>query len=442
MHLTNSFWAKSISFERRGKGDVDDQMVCERPPAAFRRLSPSRGRIKPLTLLALSLPLVRGRRERSERGSRSHIILSWNRCSERRDARLYPKSLKRLFDKGCQTPACFVNFLFHNSCGPDGIERCPGLFFLFGTAAGDVFVPRHGFDVLERKALVRGSSRGHDVICQLLSPGCHGSRQLPVRGLRACQLLSNFRVRATAERILDGLTIPVSVEHAGRGLLAVDKSEESQLISALIRKSLIARRWFKWSAARREVLRADVKRLMNVSEVMSQENYGDTLRDLAVVCLRLLILQNTNAKRNHVDNVKVGAAYVSGSVLLVTNNRDIGEVKFVMGNCAVFRICLHKSPKIHLDRGMTRHVKSVFIGVPGFDAVRQRRCLLQRHSIKQLVEFVFRRLIRGAGDSQVGYRSNQAVSTRSITKRGSRKHRDENERQCDVFLHFCASAVM
>ena len=45
------------------------EVVCERPPAAFRRLSPSqRGRI-------FNLPLVRGRRERSERGGRSHTIL-------------------------------------------------------------------------------------------------------------------------------------------------------------------------------------------------------------------------------------------------------------------------------------------------------------------------------------------------------------------------------
>jgi hypothetical protein len=45
------------------------EVVCERPPAAFRRLSPSqRGRI-------FNLPLMRGRRERSERGGRLHTIL-------------------------------------------------------------------------------------------------------------------------------------------------------------------------------------------------------------------------------------------------------------------------------------------------------------------------------------------------------------------------------
>src|SRR5689334_8053736 len=45
------------------------EVVCERPPAAFRRLSPSqRGRL-------FNLPLVRGRRERSERGGHSHTIL-------------------------------------------------------------------------------------------------------------------------------------------------------------------------------------------------------------------------------------------------------------------------------------------------------------------------------------------------------------------------------
>src|SRR5262245_59497224 len=46
-------------------------MVCERPPRRLRRLSPSRrGRIK------INLLLVRGRRERSERGGRSHTILN------------------------------------------------------------------------------------------------------------------------------------------------------------------------------------------------------------------------------------------------------------------------------------------------------------------------------------------------------------------------------
>src|SRR5215475_10441155 len=43
-------------------------MVCERPPAAFGG-SPTEGENK------INLPLVRGRRERSERGGRSHTIL-------------------------------------------------------------------------------------------------------------------------------------------------------------------------------------------------------------------------------------------------------------------------------------------------------------------------------------------------------------------------------
>src|SRR5215510_13059201 len=59
------------------------EMVCERPPAAFGGSTPHEGEItlQPESRLfspswgrIFNLPLVRGRRERSERGGRSHGI--------------------------------------------------------------------------------------------------------------------------------------------------------------------------------------------------------------------------------------------------------------------------------------------------------------------------------------------------------------------------------
>src|SRR5262245_29603153 len=48
---------------------ISPASVCERPPAAFGGSPLTRGSKR-------NLPLVRGRRERSERGGRSHIIFS------------------------------------------------------------------------------------------------------------------------------------------------------------------------------------------------------------------------------------------------------------------------------------------------------------------------------------------------------------------------------
>src|SRR5262245_42857670 len=52
------------------------QMVCERPPAAFGGSPPHGGGELSSHVAAVNLPLVRGRRERSERGGRSHTILN------------------------------------------------------------------------------------------------------------------------------------------------------------------------------------------------------------------------------------------------------------------------------------------------------------------------------------------------------------------------------
>jgi len=60
--------------------------VCERPPAAFGGSPPhGGGEIKKSS----SLPLVRGRRERSERGGRSHMDPEFMRNYEPRAAKVH-----------------------------------------------------------------------------------------------------------------------------------------------------------------------------------------------------------------------------------------------------------------------------------------------------------------------------------------------------------------
>src|SRR5262249_1002530 len=59
-------------------------MVCERPPAAFGGSPPHEGEINACNVRGFILPLVRGRRERSERGGRSHTILNRPRYPARK----------------------------------------------------------------------------------------------------------------------------------------------------------------------------------------------------------------------------------------------------------------------------------------------------------------------------------------------------------------------
>src|SRR5207244_3684139 len=57
-----------------------------------------------------------------------------------------------------------------------------------------------------------------------------------------------------------------------------------------------------------EILGTDVKRLMNVTDAMRQQNERNRFRDLARVILANIATQNSDAVRNGVDHIPVAAS--------------------------------------------------------------------------------------------------------------------------------------
>src|SRR6266436_406431 len=69
---------------------------------------------------------------------------------------------------------------------------------------------------------------------------------------------------------------------------------------------------------------------MNISDVMGQENDGNSLRDLPLVLFGDSPLQDIDAERNHVDDIPFAPTGVSVTISLRRHHRDIGVVKPVV----------------------------------------------------------------------------------------------------------------
>src|SRR6185369_7133759 len=129
-----------------------------------------------------------------------------------------------------------------------------------------------------------------------------------------------------------------------------------------------------------EVLGADVQRLMNVANVMGQQAHRDRLRNFAGILLAFLTLQNPDAKRNHLHDVRGGSAAFAIVVFLIIQNRDIDVVEpAVIRNGAILVqglwIGLPKCEKLFgqlFVRGQFRQVGRIGrIIVPILNLVRQ-----------------------------------------------------------------------
>src|SRR5205807_69190 len=103
-----------------------------------------------------------------------------------------------------------------------------------------------------------------------------------------------------------------------------------------------------------EILRADVKRLMNVPDIMGEQNHGDRFRNLARIVLCRVAPQDINAVGNHVNDVPRAAAGPAISVLLNVEDRDIAVMKPVVRRSGGFRIprrwiCLPEFAELFVD---------------------------------------------------------------------------------------------
>src|SRR5205085_1637572 len=103
-----------------------------------------------------------------------------------------------------------------------------------------------------------------------------------------------------------------------------------------------------------EILRADVKRLMNVPDIMGEQNHRDRFRNLTRITLWRVALQDINAVGNHVNDVPPAAAGPAISVVLSVESRDVAVMKPVMRRSGGFRIlrrwvCLPEFAKLFVD---------------------------------------------------------------------------------------------
>ena len=79
-----------------------------------------------------------------------------------------------------------------------------------------------------------------------------------------------------------------------------------------------------------EVFRADMKWLVNVTDVVRQQDHRDRFGDLARIIFRDFAAQNIDAIGDHVDDVPLAATGFSVGVLLGVENRHVGVMKPVM----------------------------------------------------------------------------------------------------------------
>jgi hypothetical protein len=79
-----------------------------------------------------------------------------------------------------------------------------------------------------------------------------------------------------------------------------------------------------------EVFGGYVKRLMDVTDVMSKQDKRDWLGDSSFVLFRHLSLQNLNAERNHMDDVPFAATDGALAVSLRRLDRNVGVMEPMM----------------------------------------------------------------------------------------------------------------
>ena len=182
-------------------------------------------------------------------------------------------------------------------------------------------------DVLEFESLVCLARDRNDLVCQLLGPRFDSAAQLPSIGFVCRQSLRDRRILCITKSIIDGLRIPVAVKLSRRNSPAMNKREQRQLVTALVRESFVVRLRFKRIPGIVEILGADVKRLMYVTQIMREQYDRNCLRNRVIVVLRLLAFQHANAERNHVHDVKVLSTNCTIGIILVAEHRDICEVK-------------------------------------------------------------------------------------------------------------------
>src|SRR2546425_12647345 len=145
------------------------------------------------------------------------------------------------------------------------------------------------------------------------------------------------------------------MELSGRNQLAIHKREQCQLATSLIGKPLVGCGGFKCISATVEIFSAHMERLVNVPDIVRQEDDGYGFSYLTVVGLRFFTLQNLNAERNHVNNIKLRPSYFSGSVLFIAEDGHVRIMKEMMRGVATAWISLHERTKLGIDPGLTSY---------------------------------------------------------------------------------------